>query len=91
MKDFRDCWIANKNKKDFYLFLVGILINLRRCRLQTKNLEKLIFVNKNWPNDPRIRCKFSSNLLEFLEKHIDFKKELEEFEREFEENEVVEV
>jgi hypothetical protein len=26
--------------------LAGILTNLRRCRLQTKNLEKLIFVNK---------------------------------------------
>jgi hypothetical protein len=28
-------------------FLVGILTNLTRCRLQIKKLEKLIFVNKN--------------------------------------------
>ncbi len=27
--------------------LAGIFTNLRRCRLQTENLEKLIFVNKN--------------------------------------------
>ncbi len=35
--------------KDFFS-LVGIFTNLRRCCLQTKNLKKLIFVNKNWPN-----------------------------------------
>ncbi len=34
--------------------LVGILANLRKCCLQSKNLDKLIFVNKNWPNDPKI-------------------------------------
>jgi hypothetical protein len=31
----------------FYLFIVGILINLKICHLQTENLKKLIFVNKN--------------------------------------------
>jgi hypothetical protein len=30
--------------------LVGILTSLKRCRLQLENLDKLIFVNKNWPN-----------------------------------------
>ncbi len=64
--------------------LVGILTNLRRCHLQIENLKKLIFVNKNWPNDPRIGCKSPSNLVEFLEKDVDLKKELEEFEGEFE-------
>jgi len=29
-----------------------------------KNLKKLIFVNKNWPNYLKIGCKFSSNLVE---------------------------
>jgi hypothetical protein len=72
LNDFRDCWIANRNKRIF--FLGGILINLKRCRFQIENLEKLIFVNKNWPNDPKIRCKFSSNLLKFLEKDINLKK-----------------
>jgi hypothetical protein len=49
--------------------------NLKRCHLQTENLEKLIFVNKNWPNDLKIGCKSSSSLLEFLERDVDLKKE----------------
>jgi hypothetical protein len=57
--------------------LAGILMNLRRCRLQIENLEKLIFVNKNWLNDPRIRCKSPSNLLEFLEKNMNLEEEFE--------------
>jgi len=59
--------------------------------LQTENLEKLIFINKNWLNDSWIGCKFSSNLIEFFEKDINLEKELEEFEGEFEKDEVVEV
>jgi hypothetical protein len=51
----------------------------------------LIFVNKNWPNDHKIRCKFSSNLVEFFEKDINFKKELEKFEWDFERDKIVEV
>jgi len=68
--------------------LGGILINFRRCHLQIENLEKLIFVNKNWPNDHKIRCKSPCNLLEFLENDINLE---EEFELEFETDEVVEV
>jgi hypothetical protein len=56
------------------LSLVGIFTNLKRCCLQIENLKKLIFVNKNWPNDPRIGCKSPSNLVEFLEKDVDLKK-----------------
>jgi hypothetical protein len=51
----------------------------------------LIFVDKNWPNDPRIGCKCPSNLEEFLEKGCKLEKELEKFEGEFERDEVVEV
>jgi hypothetical protein len=58
--------------------------------LQTKNIKKLIFVNKKF-NDPKIRCIFPSNFVEFLEKDIDLKEELEEFEREFEKDEIVDV
>ncbi len=71
--------------------MAGILTNLRRCHLQTENLEKLIFVNKNWPNDLKIGCKSPSNLVEFLEKDVDLKEQLEKFEGEFEKDEVVEV
>ncbi len=68
--------------------LVGILTNLRRCRLKTENLKKLMFVNKNWSNNPKIGCKSPSNLVEFPEKDVDLE---EEFEGEFERDEVVEV
>jgi hypothetical protein len=70
--------------------LVGILTNLRKCHLQTENLEKLIFVNKNWPNDLKIGCKFPSNLVEFVEKDVNLTEELEKFESEFEKDEIVE-
>jgi hypothetical protein len=56
----------------------------------TKNIENLIFFNKK-SNDPKIGCKFWSNFIKFLERDIDFKNELENFEREFERDEVVEV
>jgi len=65
-----------------------ILTNFGRCCLQIENLEKLIFVNKNSLNDPRIGCKSPSNLLEFLEKDMNLE---EEFEGEFERDQVVEV
>jgi hypothetical protein len=51
----------------------------------------LIFVNKNWLNDPRIKCKSSFNLLEFLKKDINLEKQLNFFEGEFEKDEAVEV
>jgi hypothetical protein len=78
-----------KQKRIF--FLAGILTNLRRCHLQTKNLGKLIFVNKNWLNDFRIGCKSPSNLMESFERDIDSKEEKENFESDFERDEVVEV
>ncbi len=42
------------------------------------------------PNDLRIGCKSSFNLMEFLERDVDLEEELEEFEGEFEKEEVVE-
>jgi hypothetical protein len=62
-----------------------------KCRLQTENLEKLTFINKKWPNDPRVGCKSPSDLTKFLEKDINLEEELEKFEGEFERDEVVEV
>jgi hypothetical protein len=48
------------------LSLVDILTNLKRCHLQTDNLKKLIFVNKNWPNDLRVGCKSPSNFVKLI-------------------------
>jgi hypothetical protein len=71
--------------------LIGILTNLRRYHLQSKNLDKLIFVSKNWPNDLRIGCKIPSNLVDFIESDLNLEKKLEEFEGPFERDEVVEL
>ncbi len=54
-----------------FFSLTRIFTNLMKCCLHIENLEKLIFVNKNWPNDSRIDCKFPFNLLEFFEKDVD--------------------
>jgi hypothetical protein len=63
--------------------LVGILTNLKRYKLQSKNLKNLIFVNKNWPSDPRIGSKSLSSLIEFIDMDRNLEKELEEFESPF--------
>ncbi len=53
-----------------------------------KNLEKLIFVSKNWPNDARVSCKSLSDLIEFIEMDEQSEEELQEFEGEFEWEEI---
>ncbi len=68
--------------------MTKILINLKRCHLQIENFKKLIFINKNWPNDPIIGCKSPSNLLEFLERDVDLEEEFEKFKGEFEREEI---
>jgi len=46
------------------------LWNLRRCWPQSNNINKLIFVIKNWLNDFRMDCILLSNLIEFIEVHF---------------------
>ncbi len=77
------------NKKNF--FLRRILTNFRICKLQTENLENLIFLSKNWPNDSKIECKASSNLVEIIEMDGDLEEELEQLEGDFERDEVFEL
>jgi hypothetical protein len=77
-----------KTKKIFSL--VEILTNLKKCCWQIIFLKKLIFFNKNWFNNLRIRCKPPFNLIEFLKKDIDGKVDLNFFEEEFERDEIVE-
>jgi len=70
--------------------LTSILTSLRRC-LQLEKLDKLIFVSKNWPNDYRIGCKSPFSLANFIENDLNLEEKLEEFERAFERDEVVEL
>jgi hypothetical protein len=67
--------------------LAGILTNFRKC-CQSKNLKKLNFVNKNWPIDARVGCKSLSDLIEFIEMDEQLEEELQEFEGEFEKDEI---
>jgi hypothetical protein len=48
--------------------LAEILTSLKRCWLQSENLDILFFVSQNWPNDPRVGCNMPSTLVEFIEK-----------------------
>jgi hypothetical protein len=82
--------IGSQIEIERFFSLARILSNLRRCHLQIENSEKLIFVNKNWPNDPRIGCKFPSNLVKFLEEDVNLEKGLEKFKGEFKRDEIIE-
>ncbi len=57
--------------------LIEIFIRLRKCHLQLNNLDKLIFVNKNWPNDFKVGCKYFSNLVKFIAINAYLQEELE--------------
>jgi hypothetical protein len=51
------------------------------------NLDKLIFVSKNWPNDPREGCNSPSSLIELIEFGATLAEKLDEYEREFSKDE----
>jgi hypothetical protein len=51
-------------------------------------LDKLIFVSKYWPNDPRIVCKSPSSLTNLIENDLNLEEESEEFEKAFEKDKV---
>ncbi len=46
---------------------------------------------KNWPNDPKVGCKSPPNLFKFLQRDINLEGASEQFEREFEKDEIVEM
>jgi hypothetical protein len=74
-----------------FSFNMYIFTNLRRCHLQLDTLEKLFFVNKNWPNDSKIDCKPHSNLVKMIDKDLDFEEKLKKFEGSFERDELVDI
>jgi hypothetical protein len=55
------------------------------CCLKLENLKRLIFLNKNWPNYPRIDCKPPFNVVELIEK------DLEEFEGSLKQDELLNI
>jgi hypothetical protein len=56
--------------------------------LQVGNLESLIFVSKNWSDDPRFDCKPPPNLVELTQKDLNFEK-LKEFEGSFKQDKLL--
>ncbi len=48
-------------------------------------------MSKNYPNDPRIDCKSPSNLVELIEKDLDFEEELEKIEGSFKQDDLLNI
>jgi hypothetical protein len=65
--------------------LPRILTCFKKCHLQSKNLDKLIFINKN----SRIICKSLSSLIDLIETNLNLEKEFEKFEGAFERDEIL--
>jgi hypothetical protein len=76
--------VGSRIKTERIISLVEIFTNLRRCCLQSNNLDKRIFVSKILPNDPRVGCSSPSSLIEFIEVNLALEEELEQYEGEFE-------
>jgi hypothetical protein len=64
---------------------------LKRCHLQLDNLNKIIFVSKKWPSDPRVGYNSPSNLIEFIKVNIALKEKLEQYEGEFERDQLLDL
>jgi hypothetical protein len=69
---------------EFFFSLAIILTNLRRCCLQSNNLDEIIFVSKNWPSDTRVGCTSASSLIKLIEVDLALEEDLEQYESEFE-------
>ncbi len=65
--------------------MARIITNLKRCHLQSDNLHKIIFVSKNWPNDPKVGCSSPSSFIELIEVDLVLEEELEQYENELNE------
>ncbi len=55
--------------------LVGVLTTLKHYHLQVENMDRIIMVVKNWPNDPCHNCKPNANLKEYLKDEDSLAKE----------------
>ncbi len=60
------------------IFLIGkIFTTLLRYWFQIDNLDKLMFVNENWPNDLCVGCLKLTNLASICEVQFNLTKELD--------------
>ncbi len=71
-------WDHKLNRADVYCCKC-VIINLKQSKLGIENLNQLIFIIKNWPNDIRVGCdgplklkamaEFLENDFAMIEKH----------------------
>ncbi len=63
-------------------FVAGILTKLYRCRLGIQNLNQLVIISKNWPNDPHFGCEAlilrAKSFDDFDNVKVDFLDQIEE-------------
>jgi hypothetical protein len=71
--------------------LAIILTNLKKCDLHQTILKYWFFRYKMWPNDLRIDCNLPSNLLELIEKYLNFEKKIIKFEGSFEQDDLLNI
>ncbi len=72
-------WVVGLQIETKHIFpLVDILTNLHQCKLQIDKLERLIFVNKKWPNNLRLGCNNPKDMEEVVELEIKLACKLEE-------------
>ena len=65
--------------------IAGVLTSLRRCRLGLNNLDSLIMINKNWPEDSRHECEITSVVKDVKEYFAKEMEQVDDFEAEIEE------
>ena len=59
--------------------IAGLLTGLRRCRLGSRNLEQLVLLVKNWPDDPRLGIeKLHASIEEFVDLEAELVAQLED-------------
>jgi len=66
-----------KQKKVFNL--VGVLITLKCCRLRVENLDRIIIVVKNWPNDSCMNCRANTSFKDYIKFEVALVEENYEF------------
>jgi len=84
--------IGSLIKTERIFLLVGIVTNLKKCHLQSDNLNKIIFllvkidlVILGWV------CSSRFSLIELIEANVALQEELEQYEDEFEQNEFLDL
>ncbi len=71
--------------------LLEILTNLKICHLQSNNLYKIIFFNKNWPSDPRVGSSSPSSFIQLIEVDLALEEKLQQYASEFEWDELLDL